>query len=69
MYEFLKFGLFVKNNGIPVFAGRRRINSYTVVWWWPWNWVLVVVAAPVALTIWVWQKIGRKDKISKGVTK
>jgi len=50
MYQIVKYGIMVKHEGIPIYAGNRLISHALFVWWWPVNWVMLPIGAVIVAT-------------------
>jgi hypothetical protein len=49
-FERARWGAFFfwQENGIPMFAGGRRISSRRFVWWMPTNWLCIIYLLAMA---------------------
>lgn len=43
MYYFNEIFLFVKSNGMPIYAGNKPIHKEKIVLWMPTNWLIMAV--------------------------
>lgn len=53
IYRFGRFCALLREDGMPVYAGRVRISKPPrIVWWWPVNWVVLPVLGAWVLACW-----------------
>lgn len=65
VYEFERFGVLFRKNGITMtdYAGNYISGEPHWVWWWPINWIVLIAYAVPFLPIHMWRAFkSRKDK-------